>query len=367
MKAGARKAAYTALTFTLLLLFCASHAHAGTIKIDGNSNEPEWAVAKAETIVSSKAVSNCGITEAIVKTISDENNYTYYLLVMLSYEDPSGENGEEGSKVGISIETPGSGVCKLTADGLETPDGSDEYFDLQGAMSIIDQENNMCVCEMKIGIKHGSDSVVTLRFYDADGIPSNVYKDFSLEPRTQPTTTIKETTEKTTKEKTAKEKTTKPTTTKATTQPTTKPTTARSFTTAPHTTSKAEKTTKEKTTKEKTTKEKTTKEKTTRAKTSRPVTERAVTKSETVLSAEVAEPVTEQSSGTEPSLTEQTTQTQSAQAQTRETGAQLKLKRTISYAGIALLLVLAFGAAAVGVSRNKANNDNKNADQGGRS
>lgn len=316
------------------------------MKIDGVLNEDAWRTAPNDIVVSKKVQSNCGVTYANVKKIVDRGSSRYYLGIMVIRDKAA--DGEDES--GISVRTEDSEEYFIGKDGLVI---SDEYVNIEAVYS--EMGDDSFVCEMLLGVKHGLENTVTLRFYDADHTPSNVYSDFSLEPETEPPTTVRETTERTTKEKTTKEKTTKEKTTKETT---TKATTVKV------TTTKAPKTTKERTTKERTTrattvrttKQRTTKIRTTKIKTTKPESAKAATETVPVSTA-VEEAVTETqvvvldngAAGSDgDSVTEEGAQT-----------ARLKVKKGFGYAGAALIVVLAFGAILLGNAVRKKSKDDE--------
>ncbi|HBL41720.1 MAG TPA: hypothetical protein DDY98_09345 [Ruminococcaceae bacterium] len=257
---------------TVLLITVLSRGFsARAIEIDGLLKEKMWTEQQPFTRLKNGDEPNCSVDYAQVYVCFDEKNYITYIGCRFVHQAHSELTEETLS--GFAVRVEDTDFLVALSPNVEEING-DAYRIQVGAHALSDTSTT---AEALIGQKYGFGNPlhVQLRFYDADGIPSNVYTLEIPSPIAatnpvgeEPLGMIIATQASTTKAV----KTTKPTTsrTKKATDPTTQKTTV-------------EKTTKEKTTKEKTTKEKTTKvkktkaAKTTKAKTTKEKTTKAKT------------------------------------------------------------------------------------------
>ena len=242
---------FTVLPFGLL---------AQAVELDGLLKEKMWLDVEPFTVIRLQDESNCSVEEAKIFVCFDEKNNITYIGCRLFHQKPTAEAADgktaaaPQSLSGVAVQVENTDFLSFTTQSAD--EVNNEAYQIQGAACSLSDVNT--TAEIRIGQKRGfGDPLhVQLRFYDADGVASNVYALSIPSPTPSTTAAVVTVSENMT---TAPPKTTKPTTSR--TQKETQPTTQR--TTQEKTT--VEKTTVEKTTKEKTTKEKTTKLKTTKA------------------------------------------------------------------------------------------------------
>lgn len=156
---------------TLLITFCVCF-RAFSADIDGIDSGYEWDGATPYVFIDGE--SNCGVDFGIMKLIMDNENRAVYFCFMFS--DPNLET--DNLQAGISLSIENSDPIIFTIDS--TPENYDvDKYSFEGA--IIVDENNGATCEVRLGIKEGLPQTIngSVRFIDAEGIPSNEY-DFSI-------------------------------------------------------------------------------------------------------------------------------------------------------------------------------------------
>ena len=159
--------------FILFVFLFLSVINAYSVDIDGYDGGSEWNDAETQLLVNGE--SNSKVNFGVIKWIIEPETNNIYFCVM--FKEPG--LSEDNRNVGVSLTVENSDSFTVTA--LSTPSEVDEerfYFD--GALSI--DENNGVTCEIRLGLKYGIADVISgnVRFYDSDGIPSNVY-DFVIE------------------------------------------------------------------------------------------------------------------------------------------------------------------------------------------
>ncbi len=240
------------MVMILLVTVLSSGFSARAVELDGLLQEKMWTELKPFTVIQNRDLPNCSVDVAKVFVCFDEKNYITYLGFRFTHKKYTNE--EALTLTGVSVRVEDTDFLVFSSQSTDEING--DAYKIQGAVYPLSDTST--TAEVMIAQKYGLGAPlhVQLRFYDADGIPSNVYPleipapVAATAPLEEPNGILTATQPATTKAP----KTTKPTTsrTRKVTDPTTQKTTV-------------EKTTVEKTTKEKTTKAKTTKVKTTKA------------------------------------------------------------------------------------------------------
>ena len=136
--------------------------------IDGEDKGVEWDGATVYKIINGE--SNCGVTHGFLKVKFDNPNRAVFLCFM--FIDPALEQGNTAA--GISMTVEGSEPFVMTMSS--SPQSYDiAKYSFDGAMSI--DENNGATCEIRLGVKEGLPREIhgSVRYIDANGVPSNVY------------------------------------------------------------------------------------------------------------------------------------------------------------------------------------------------
>ncbi len=270
------------MLFSLLITLFPFSLSARAFELDGRMREPMWAELEPFTVIELRDEPNCSVDLAKIYVCFDERDLITCIGFRFTHKAPTPKETEEGAPdadlpilTGVAAKVEDKDFLTFTTQNADSYNGDD--YHIQGAAFPLSDTGT--TAEVFIGQKFGfGDPLhVQLRFYDADGVPSNVYP---LEIRTPtpqttaitvgttaaPPQTAKPITTRTTTEK-------RTTTRRVTTEKTTVPKTTVEKTTVPKTTAErtiAERAAAEQTAGERTTREKTTKEKTTKTKTTRP-------------------------------------------------------------------------------------------------
>lgn len=167
------KRAFSIMLAAISLLTASFSARAVNIVVDGTLSEDEWRTAENKIVISSEEQSGCGISYANVKTVIDEAAGRCYLGIMVMHEPGTGDE----DCFAVSFSTEGSEEYFLTEDGLTV---SDRFLDISAAITKMDDEDH--VCEACLNLEPGHENSVTLRFYDADGVRSEIRYEFDPDP-----------------------------------------------------------------------------------------------------------------------------------------------------------------------------------------
>lgn len=162
----------TVFFIVLTLCFC-SFFNANSIYLDGYDSGTEWEGAETQLILNGE--SNCKVNFGLIKCVFDSEINTAYLCIMFKEPNLSTDN----QNVGISLQIEDSDPFIVSASSVINKIDVDKYY-FEGILTIDD--NNGVTTEIRLGIKHGLPDVLNgkVRFYDSDGVPSNVYS-FSIE------------------------------------------------------------------------------------------------------------------------------------------------------------------------------------------
>ena len=270
------------LILSLLIKMIPFGFSARAFELDGRMREKMWAELEPFTVIQVRDEPNCSVDLAKIYVCFDEHDRITYIGCRFTHEALTPRETEEGEPdtqppilTGVAVKVEDKDYMTFTAQDADSYNEDD--YHIQGA--VFNMSDTSTTAEVFIGQKYGFGDPLhlQLRFYDADGIASNVYP---LEiPSPAPVTTAAtvpavetQTTPKTTKPTTTRTKTEKQTTTRAaktTVEKTTAVKTTREKTTVTGKITEeratVERITTERTTAEKTAKEKTTKLKTTKA------------------------------------------------------------------------------------------------------
>lgn len=158
-----------ALVIAIVCFSIQPFVFAFAFKTDGYDADREWIDAKSYKLV--YADSNCGVTHGLVKVKFDSENSAVYLC--FRFVDPGLEKDNE--KAGISATFEDSEPFVLTVVSGPREYDMDRYR-FEGATSIDEQHG--ATCEIRLGMKYGLPRELcgSVRFIDALGEPSNVYK-----------------------------------------------------------------------------------------------------------------------------------------------------------------------------------------------
>ena len=161
-----RRAATAA--FALLLAALLTVSVFALPRLDGVDNGTEWRGAKQIRLVNGQ--SNSGVNFGLVKYLTDLETQRIFLCFM--YTDPAITQDSAVAGVIVFLEDA-SPVTFTVTQPAETPDAY--LYSMEGAIAINEQHG--VICELCIGVKDGLPAEVpmSVRFFDAEGIPSNRY------------------------------------------------------------------------------------------------------------------------------------------------------------------------------------------------
>lgn len=161
----------TVFFIVLALCFCTFFS-ANSIYIDGYDSGTEWESAETQLLLNGE--SNCKVNFGLIKCIFDPEINTAYLCIM--FQEPN--LSQDNKNVGVSLQIENSEPFVVSASSVTNNIDVDKYY-FDGILTI--DENNGVTTEIQLGIKHGLPAVLNgkVRFYDSEGVPSNVYS-FSI-------------------------------------------------------------------------------------------------------------------------------------------------------------------------------------------
>ncbi|MBQ7549807.1 MAG: hypothetical protein IJT03_08905 [Clostridia bacterium] len=130
-----------------------------------------WEDADNYILLKNGEKSNCRISFAAVKVITDEKTNTLHMLFMLI----QGDGFEDASKSGAELDISGCGTIGIFADGSEAEYDDEVYY--VDCETVSDGISGAIYFDTDVGIKHGIPGNVrlTVSFRDADGVRSNTF------------------------------------------------------------------------------------------------------------------------------------------------------------------------------------------------
>lgn len=153
-----------ALSLALLLMIPAF----ALPRLDGVDNGSEWRGATQIKLVSGET--NSGVNFGLVKYLTDLETQRVFLCFM--YIDPAITQDNAAAGVILTVEDAAS-ILFTVSQPAESPDPY--LYSVEGAIAVNEQHG--VVCELCIGVKEGlpAELPVSVRFFDAQGVPSNRY------------------------------------------------------------------------------------------------------------------------------------------------------------------------------------------------
>lgn len=155
--------------FLLLIVFLfITFTYGYSINIDGYDTGIEWADSEPTLLL--KGESNCKVNFGLMKYHIDSATNNIFFCFMFKEPDLA----EDNTNVGLSIKIENSDFYMVNILSSSNEINEDRYsFD--GAVSI--DSNEGVTCEIKFGLKFGLPDKIDgcVRFYDSDGVPSNIY------------------------------------------------------------------------------------------------------------------------------------------------------------------------------------------------
>ncbi|MBR4726704.1 MAG: hypothetical protein IK080_02325 [Clostridia bacterium] len=137
-------------------------------RLDGVDNGSEWRGATQIKLVSGET--NSGVNFGLVKYLTDLETQRVFLCFM--YIDPAITQENANAGVILTVDDAAS-ILFTVSQPAESPDPY--LYSVEGAIAVNEQHG--VVCEMCVGVKEGlpAELPVSVRFFDAQGVPSNRY------------------------------------------------------------------------------------------------------------------------------------------------------------------------------------------------
>ena len=150
-----------AILLAAFILLQVSFCPAAAYHIDNDY----WEDADTYILLENGKESNCRISFAAVKVITDENTNTLHMLFMLIQDS----GFEDASRAGAELDISGCGTIKLFADGSEAEYDDEIYY--AACETVCDGSSGAIYLDTTVGVKRGIPGNVrlTVSFRDADG------------------------------------------------------------------------------------------------------------------------------------------------------------------------------------------------------